>query len=58
MPRTNYKKIDIYLKHPGALATYVASTTWACNLKVARERYAAERGHAASDLIAVYAGTR
>lgn len=55
MQRTNYKKIDIYLKRPGALATYVASTTCARNLKVARERYATESGHAASDLIAVYA---
>ena len=54
MRRTDYKKIDIYLKRPDALATYVASTTWARNLKVARERYAAESGHAASDLIAVY----
>ena len=58
MQRTNYKKIDIYLKRPGNLAAYVASTTRARNLKVARESYATESGHAASDLIAVYSKAR
>jgi hypothetical protein len=58
MQRTNYKKIDIYLKRPGGLAAYVASTTWARNLRVARERYATESDHAASDLVAVYSEAR
>lgn len=58
MQRTDYRKIDIYLKRPGGLADYVASTTWARNLKIARESYAAKSGHAASDLVAVYSKAR
>jgi hypothetical protein len=54
MQRTNYKKIDIYLKRPGGLAEYVVSTTSARTLRIARERYATASGHAASDLITIY----
>lgn len=51
--KRDYKKIDIYTKGEGS--RYLASTTWARNLRVAREKYAEQSGtYAASDLAAYY----
>ena len=53
--KRDYRKIDIYLRRPHGL-TYLASTTWASNLREARERYAATRpnDYGPSDLAAYY----
>lgn len=54
--KTDYKKIDLYRKRPNDYAVYVASTTWARNLWVARKRYAQAKKCAPYELIAVYSG--
>jgi hypothetical protein len=50
-----YKKIDIYLKRPGGVLDYLASTNARKTCKEAREKYAVMFGYAASDLVAKYA---
>lgn len=53
--KRDFAKIDIYAKRPGNGLTYLASTTWARNLREARERFAIASGaYAASDLVARY----
>ena len=52
--KRDYKKIDIYKRGRG-VHIYLASTTWAKNLKDAREQFAiGSKIYAASDLIAYY----
>jgi len=59
--KRNYKKIDLFCKHEGKtgadqfLNSYVGSTTWARNLKVAREYMAEKLGVDPSRIVAVYA---
>lgn len=59
--KRDYKKIDLFCKHEGKtgvdqfLNSYVGSTTWAHNLKVAREYMAAKLGVDPSRIVAVYA---
>jgi hypothetical protein len=52
--KRDYKPIEIYIKRPGGLLEYVATTTWARDRKEARERYAFANNLAASDLYACY----
>ena len=53
--KRDYRKIDLFLKRPGGVQSYAGSTTWARNLREAKERFAQANGHAASDLTAAYA---
>jgi hypothetical protein len=59
--KRNYKKIDIFCIHEGRsgadrfLNTYVCSTTWARNLKIAREKAAESLGVDVSRIVAQYA---
>lgn len=50
--KRDYRKIDLFLKNSGV---YLASTTWAKNLKVAREKAAEQFGCAPDQLRAEYA---
>ena len=52
--RRDYAPIELYLKRPGGRLEYVGLTKWAKSLREARERFAIERGFAASDLTASY----
>lgn len=50
--KRDYKKIDIFLRFSG---TYLFSTTWAKNLKVAREKAAEQCDCSPDQLRAEYA---
>ena len=54
--KRDYKKIDLYRPRPSEPGMYYCgSTTWAHNLRFARERYAACVGIPADQLKAEYA---
>jgi hypothetical protein len=59
--KRDYKKIDLFCKHEGKtgadqfLNSYVGSTTWARNLRVARERMAENLKVDPSRIVAIYA---
>ncbi len=50
MPKTNYKKIDIYF-----MGAYVASTTWRKTCKEARKSYAEKQGISVKFVKAIFA---
>lgn len=58
--KRNYKKINLFCKHEGKfgadqfLNSYVGSTTWARNLKVAREHMAEKLKVDLSRIVASY----
>jgi len=58
--KRNYKKISLFCKHEGKtgaeqfLNSYVGSTTWARNLRIAREKMAEKLNVDLSRIVALY----
>ena len=57
--KRDYKKIDLFIKIPAdkrpACVEYVCSTTWARNLRIAKESLAKAKGLDVSQIYAEYA---
>jgi hypothetical protein len=59
--KRNYKKINLFCKHEGKIGadqflnSYVGSTTWARNLRVAKEKASESLGVDVSRIVAQYA---
>lgn len=53
--KRDYRKIHVYAITAGGQWVYVATTTWAKNLRVARERVAEKQGKCARGYAAEYA---